>query len=254
MKEAIDKGTEFVDEFLVPISEIKDEPIYDVNCSKGHKTQCLLMNEKFEVLFDLGFNGFIDGYYREAVLSFASALERFHEFLIRVILHDDVNSRIFDDAWKIVRNQSERQLGAFVFLYLLKIKECPPMLNEQDVAFRNGVIHKGYIPTSDETIEFGENVRSVVNIALKNMKRIYGDNLIRILEAPFKELEKRYGIKYGCTITPILDCRSGASFAEDDVRNKPMREIIPTALSRREPQRIRMFKTKTELDAAKSQL
>ena len=86
------------------------------------------------------------------------------------------------------------------------------------------------------------------------MKILYGDNLISIFEAPFKELEKRYGIEYGCTITPILDCRSGGSFVEDDLRNKPMKEIVPTALSRRGPQLLRMFKTKAELDAAKSQL
>ena len=41
-------------------------------------------NLKFELLFELGINALIDGYPREAVSSFASALERFYEFFCQV--------------------------------------------------------------------------------------------------------------------------------------------------------------------------
>ena len=74
IKESMKKGDLFVDELKLPVSEISESGIYDVTCYKGHKTKVALLNNKFELLFDLGFNGLIDGYHREAVLNFTASL------------------------------------------------------------------------------------------------------------------------------------------------------------------------------------
>jgi hypothetical protein len=252
IKEGIEAGSLDTDEFMVPVAELRDEPVYDVTCSKGHHTECLVLHEQFELLFDLGFNGLIDGYYREAVSSFSSALERFQEFFTRVVLAQEVDPQLFDDTWKSVKNQSERQLGAFLFLYLRAIKEPPPLLPQKDIAFRNNVVHKGYVPTREEALAFGETVRSLVNSALKGMKRVYGETLTTIYTAPFERLKVKYGVEYGCTVTPILDVRKGGVFGAEDVRHGPMVDMIPATLNRREPHRIRFFKTKEELEAARA--
>ena len=124
---------------------------------------------KFEVLFDIAMNAVRDGYAREAVSSFASSLERFYEFFTRYCAYyqkTDLNE--FEKVWKSVSNQSERQLGAYIFVYLIKYNSAPKLLSQNMVTFRNKVIHKGYIPTLSEAIEFGEAVHcSIMNVIAK---------------------------------------------------------------------------------------
>ncbi|HHF3271850.1 TPA: hypothetical protein ACPJ2V_004637 [Vibrio diabolicus] len=116
----------------------------------------MLNAAKYEILYDLGMNALGDGYTRESVSSFASALERFYEFFIKFqMVNTGITSELADQAWKTVSNQSERQLGAFTYLYLSSLGELPPELSSNDRGFRNKVIHKGYIPSVDEAIGFG---------------------------------------------------------------------------------------------------
>jgi hypothetical protein len=61
-----------------------------------------------------------------------------------------------------VNKQSERQLGAFMFLFLLAFKETPALLTDAEVGFRNNVIHQGYLPSSSEVADFGERVLQVI--------------------------------------------------------------------------------------------
>lgn len=53
VKSALASNTLLVEEHMVPVAEIQDEPVYQVKCSKGHGTKCLVQNVKFELLFDL---------------------------------------------------------------------------------------------------------------------------------------------------------------------------------------------------------
>jgi hypothetical protein len=125
---------------------VRDDGRYETVCDNGHSIVILLQQLKFEILFDIGAYAIADGYYREAVSSFTSSLERFYEFAIRVILHKrGVTAEIIDAVWKQVSNQSERQLGAFIVLYLSEFQSSPPVLKTKDVKFRNEVIHKGKI-------------------------------------------------------------------------------------------------------------
>jgi hypothetical protein len=116
---------------------VEESGLYRMKCDRGHETVTCLQQMKFEVLMDLAAYAITDGYYREAVSSFAAALERFQEFYIRVQCdRQKIAAAGVEAAWKHVSAQSERQLGAFAFAYLGANGTPPPMLSPKDVKFR----------------------------------------------------------------------------------------------------------------------
>jgi hypothetical protein len=156
-------------------AELNDQGIYELVCSKGHKSLTFVQEQHFEVLFDMGGLALIDGYNREAVSSFAASLERFYEFCIRVISYsEDIEDEEIEATWKHIKNQSERQIGAFYFLYLTKFKKPPKAISNYKingvdlVGFRNKVIHKGYIPKQQDALQYGEHLYNyMVDILLE---------------------------------------------------------------------------------------
>ena len=155
-----------------------DEGKYRIQCPKGHSSITLILQQKYELLFEIGVHAIADGYYREAVSSFTSSLERFYEFFIKVMsLSKGTNWEQIQDAWKCVSNQSERQLGAFVFLYLQDNKTAPKLLHNKRVEFRNAVIHKGKIPSKDEAIEYGQAILDLVRPMIRMIKENYESEL-----------------------------------------------------------------------------
>lgn len=155
----------------IVVLEINQEGYYDITCDKGHTALLFLQEEPFELLFDSGILALLDGYNREAVASFAASLERFHEFCIRMILlHNGIAEEEIDVAWKTVSKQSERQLGAFSFLYLAEFKTKPIKFDEKNSRFRNNVIHNGHFPNFDETKKYGQAVFSYILEILTEMR------------------------------------------------------------------------------------
>lgn len=154
--------------------EYQDSHLYEYTCSKGHLSSCMLLQQKFEVLFTIGANAILDGYYREAVASFTSSLERFYEYFIKVKLLEEKNDQIMiNKTWKTVASQSERQLGAFILLYAQTFKTEPNLLASDKVSFRNAVVHKGKIPSKSEALEYGQAVLDIINpIADKMMSTL----------------------------------------------------------------------------------
>lgn len=151
--------------------ELRDDGRYEFTCEKGHTTVTVLQEQKFEVLFDLGAYAILDGYYREAVASFTSSLERFYEFFIKATLFEDgLEENVIAESWKKVSSQSERQLGAFVFLYLKCFGESPSLLRPKQVQFRNEVIHKGKIPSREEALKYGQEVLDTIRPILRIVK------------------------------------------------------------------------------------
>lgn len=151
--------------------ELQDDGVYELTCSQGHITRTVLQNPKFEVLFDIGANAILDGYCREAVSSFASSLERFYEFAIRVLaVNSQINEAQFKKGWAAVAAQSERQYGAFVFLWLFHVGEIPKLPETWHAKFRNDVIHNGKIPHRDEAIRFGDGVLNVIRPMLRVLR------------------------------------------------------------------------------------
>ena len=155
-------------------AEVTDDGVHHLQCSRGHRNCYLLQEHKFELLFELALNAVIDTYYREAVTSFASCLERFHEFAIGVFAE---NAKIAEDeykeSWSLLAKQSERQLGAYVLSYLLSERVKPKVLSNKSVEFRNDVIHRGRIPSRDEAIDYGSQVLHVMFEPLRLLRRKY---------------------------------------------------------------------------------
>lgn len=154
----------------------REDGRYEMTCLKGHTSITFLQQQKFEILFDIGAHAIIDGYYREAVSSFTSSLERFYEFFIKVVcISKGISESNTVEAWKEVSNQSERQLGAFIFLHLLELGCQPTLLNNNKIKFRNGVIHKGMIPSEEQALEYGQAVLDVIRPLLKILKEKYNE-------------------------------------------------------------------------------
>ena len=83
--------------------EWRDDGRYETTCPKGHSSITILQELKFELLFDIGAYAIADGYYREAVSSFTSSLERFYEFFISsVLLEKGVKEDDRIKSWKTV--------------------------------------------------------------------------------------------------------------------------------------------------------
>ena len=145
-----------------------DDYLYDFTCKNGHENHVALSNHKYELLFDSGICALDDGYYREAVADFAASLERFYEFCIRMILISTTENGIenFNNLWKEMYRQSERQYGAFVALYTSFMGKAPETLKNVD--FRNNIIHKGEFPSKEKTLEYAKYVSErIKNIYMK---------------------------------------------------------------------------------------
>ncbi len=154
--------------------EINDSGIYTVTCRNGHVSSTMSQQHKHETLFELATFAILDGYYREAVTSFASSLERFYEYMIEVVLNEQgCDQELIGKMWKEIAKQSERQLGAFVVLYTSLFKIKPRTLNQDRVKFRNDVVHKGVVPTRAKAVEFGQEVLEVIRAALRDLRSNY---------------------------------------------------------------------------------
>jgi len=162
--------------------EFRDDGRYELTCSSGHQTTTVLQQQKFEILFQIGAHAILDGYYREAISSFTSGLERFYEFSIRVFLTKISKSdALFQSCWKTVSNQSERQLGAFVFLWASNFEAAPSLLSNSQIAFRNEVTHKGRIPTKEESVKYGNAVLEIIRLQIVIMQQRLPDEVQKVV-------------------------------------------------------------------------
>ncbi|WP_446030122.1 hypothetical protein [Lelliottia amnigena] len=155
-------------------TEVNDDGHYIHTCMYGHTTFIVTQQQKFEILFENGAHAIIDGYYRESILSFTASIERFNEYFIRLISRTHENDKItFDETWKMISSQSERQLGAYVFLYLNSLHETPQLMSQKHITLRNNVAHKGYIPTKAEAILYGQSALSIISKVIEKINIKY---------------------------------------------------------------------------------
>jgi len=157
MKEAANKLTttgESTPVRLFYYAEMDDNGIVYLTCEKGHTTAVVHISRKHHVLFQSGCHALLDHYTNEAVSTFSAALERAYEFFLRVAYRKlGLSSSLFDVSWKHVKAQSERQFGAFLFLFPAIAGESFE-LSEKIPQLRNKVIHRGYIASFDEVMEY----------------------------------------------------------------------------------------------------
>ena len=98
-----------------------------------------------------------------------------------VCLEKGIKEEDWLKTWKLISNQSQQQLGAFVLLYLLVFKSVPKILNNDDLKFRNAVIHKGNIPEKDQVIDFGQTILNLVRPILKELKSNYSQGINQVI-------------------------------------------------------------------------
>lgn len=142
---------------------IRDDGLYELFCKNGHPCSVILQAQLFEILFQVSAHAICDNYYREAISSANSALERFYELAIMIICDSNSIPRdLIEKGWKEIARQSERQLGAFIFNFLNALEIMPNLPSPSMVRLRNDVIHKGKIPTDETATKFIQDVYEVI--------------------------------------------------------------------------------------------
>jgi hypothetical protein len=165
--------------------------------SGGHGLLVATQTLRHEMLFEIALNAIIDGYRREAISSFAAAVERFFEFAIGVLARNrGVPAHVFTNAWKVVAAQSERQLGAFTFLYTVSFGEVPRLLNDRMVTLRNDVIHHGVLPDQKQVLQFGEAAYEVIQTGVKKLRATCIDDVNAVLGEHVREIANKMGPTY----------------------------------------------------------
>jgi hypothetical protein len=248
------------DSVLVPFAEVNDNGIYEVNCIKGHKSKAIIDNINFEILFEYGLNAIADGYYREGVSTLTVSLERYYEFFLKVILKSsNIDFENIEKIWKHVSSQSERQIGAYIFLYCQTFGNEPVLLNSnKEVSFRNSVIHKGYIPTRQEAINYGDTILRIIERSLINLKKKYPEYTIetfknygylKAAKEKFDTIAEKTGIEQNYIIVNIMttiDVVHGRELNENDGRKGNVEDRLKSILDRRIPMALTMIKGKSE--------
>ncbi len=145
------------------VMDYYDDGIAYAECTKGHKSAIILVRHKFDILLESAANALIDNYTIEAASSLSAAYERFFEYAINVFCKNkSINKKEFEETFKQVAKQSERQTGAFLFLYLILLGNSY-QLSKKIPELRNRIVHQGYIPKPEEVIEFGEHIFQELN-------------------------------------------------------------------------------------------
>ena len=158
---------------------ISEADLYKFECTHGHLNLFELQVFKFEILFESGLCAIRDRYYMESTLSIAAALERFYEFVVKIILKKQkFSGESIETCFKTMSKQSERQIGAFTVLYFSTFREMPQLLKPAMIKFRNDVVHKGYLPTEAETLIFAEEVYNTIKSNYLKLLNIFSDTVI----------------------------------------------------------------------------
>lgn len=163
--------------YLFLPGEMHDTGAVFLTCPEGHRSAVLQNHRKHEILFESGAAALLDEYANEAVSSFAAALERLYEFFIRVVCRKrGISQEMFDTTWKLVARQSERQFGAFCFLYALEAGSTFS-LDPRVPEFRNRVLHQGYIPPIKEVYDFAEIIFLTIRNVMAKLQETAGDSI-----------------------------------------------------------------------------
>lgn len=181
-------------------------------CPKGHITISSLMTELFDVLYKSAVDSYMKKCLSESVMSFAASLERAYELFTKIVLlRQSLSFDEIEDFWKEIRNQSERQYGAFCFCYLNLSKQTWRS-DQKMVEFRNKVVHKGHIATSEEVKLFAEYVTSCLTEIIKIIKLNFDAERSKLYflqkkankSAIAKMMDKHPSAKYAASGNPSL--------------------------------------------------
>jgi hypothetical protein len=171
--------------------------VYFGRCPKGHENAVATQTLRHEMLFEIGLNAIKDTYYRESISSFAASVERYYELAIRVICrHNKLADDVLQRSWKSVGSQSERQTGAYIFLYAATFSEVAPILPDKMTKLRNDVIHKGILPDKAQAVDFGEASYHVIQTGIQKLRATCLEDVNAELVATMRRTIEKYGTKF----------------------------------------------------------
>lgn len=166
--------------------DFTDDGVYKHKYKNDNIIYKICNNEKFEILFEKGIKRLQEGDYHLAIIYFSTALERFYEFAIKVMLYEsEIDEDEFTETFKGMNGFSEREIGAFYILYLKEFLQACPKVTRSNIEFRNKVVHKGYVPTYNEVLKYGEYVLSYLRNIKRKLEFKYSKELI------YKVISKR---------------------------------------------------------------
>jgi hypothetical protein len=163
------------------IADYYDDGIAYATCSAGHKTAQLVQSPKFEILLEAGAIALLEGFTFEAVADFSAALERYHEFALRVgFVARGLSPEPYAIMFKGMSKQSEWQLGAFMLLYALEFGEAyRPNIKMSEI--RNSVIHKGQIPTVEEANRYAAYVYEAIFSLFRKLQDKHSNHVMAVV-------------------------------------------------------------------------
>ena len=162
------------DQFAVELRP-KNDCVYEIECPSGHLFRANIFYHEFQKLFEVAVDSLADDYYRKAVGSFAASCERFMELFIRIVMKaNGTPDNELAKGWKKISRQSERQLGAFIILFVIEFGTQPPLLANAEIEPRNKVIHQGYFPNKEECLKYGrallDSIRQTIKVLYDSKK------------------------------------------------------------------------------------
>lgn len=180
-------------DFSIHLLDANNEGVYQIVCSYGHKTTAVFQQPRFCILAEMGVVAFRDAYYRESIFNFSSCMERFMEYYVQVITTDmNIQPQHYDSTWKNMARQSERQMGAFLATYMIATKSSPPVLSSHLFELRNNVVHRGYIPSSDDAKKYAEAVLEIVTKEYKNLQLQHSSGVGLLLARRKEQMNEKY--------------------------------------------------------------
>lgn len=224
------------------VNELSNDGLYTVTCPKGHTGKVVLKNLNYELLYDLGVNAIADGYYREAVASMTSALERFYEFFIKTSWRiQGVSYEVIEKNWKEMAIQSERQLGAFIVAYTALFGDVAPVMGNNAKNFRNSVIHKGEIPTREKTMDYAKNVLELIDGPLGELQKAHMEVVKEVFEHYVPYYEPTNKDENVLRTNHLTIISTNEVLPEDDLRkNRDIESLIKMVMEDRERIRMRL--------------
>ncbi len=234
-----ESGIESIPPILSDVYELLNDGVYTVHCTKGHVGKVVLCNLNFELLYDLGINAIGDGYYKEAVTSITSSLERFYEFFIKTIWRvKGLDFSLIDSVWKELSSQSERQFGAYIAAYSFAFGAIPPYMSNKQKSFRNNVIHKGEIPTREKTVKYAGEILEIIEGALNRLKENYFDTVKESFNHYVPHYEPKDPSENFLTINHPTIIRTNEPFQKDQKTERDIETLISLVLQARKHRRM----------------
>jgi hypothetical protein len=154
-------------------ADFQDDGIYSHEWPDGHKVTVVMQNQKFEILVEFAIEAYCERYFREALLSCASAVDAYMDFHIEMLLRSSgVPIKETEALLKQVKPQAERRIGAFLTVESGIRKVEPKYITHAQIELRNRVVHRAYIPTSKEVLSYLEEALDFITSRYRALNAI----------------------------------------------------------------------------------